>query len=71
MVDKDLLNQEIKKSGLRKDFIANELHITKQALSNKINGKNEFRGKECTALKDMLHLSNDQFLSIFFASKCD
>lgn len=70
MVNKDLLNKAIKDSGLRKDFIASELRISKQALSNKINGKNEFRGEECTTLRNLLHLDLNNFVEIFFASKC-
>lgn len=71
MVNTDKLNDAIKTAGLRKDGIAVSLGISRQALSNKINNKTEFRASEAKWLKDSLHLSSDSFVEIFFAREYD
>ena len=71
MVNTDKLNRAIKAAGLRKDGIAVSLGISRQALSNKINNRTEFRTSEAKWLKDSLNLSADLFVDIFFAKQYD
>lgn len=71
MVDTKKLNNLIKDAGLRKDYIANALHITKQSLSNKINNKTEFKMDEISVIREMLHLDSDMMVEVFFATRLD
>lgn len=71
MVNTDKLNDAIRSAGLRKDGIAVSLSISRQALSNKINNKTEFKASEARWLKDALNLSSDSFVEIFFARGYD
>ncbi len=71
MVNTDKLNSVIKEKGYTKESIARRLGISKQSLSNKINNKTPFRDTEVLFLKELLHLSDAAFVSIFFAKGFD
>lgn len=62
------LNKFIKKSGLKRIYIAKKLNISAMALRNKINNITEFKPSEIIALKTMLSLSNEDIQEIFFAN---
>lgn len=64
------LNERIKQCGIKKGFIAKSLNISNQALSNKLAGKTPFTIKEALAVKDILRLSNDEFV-YFFAQEVE
>ena len=59
------LQQKIKDSGLKKGFIAEKLGRSRQALSDKIQGKTEFLPSEIRILCELLHLSDDDRRLIF------
>ena len=65
------LNERIKKSGIKKGYIAKELNISNQAMSNKLGGKTPFTTKEAYKVKLLLGLSNDEFVSLFFAQEVE
>lgn len=71
MVNTDKLNSVIKEKGYTKESIARRLGISRQSLSNKINNKTPFRDTESLYLKELLELSDVQFVSIFFVSEFD
>ncbi len=71
MVDKERLNTAIKGSGLLKKFLCSKLGISKQSLHNKLNNKTDFKGQEALVLKNVLNLSDQEFIEIFFAEQCD
>ncbi len=69
MVNKEKLNEAIRDSGFQKKFLCVKLGISKQSLHNKMNNKTEFKSQEVLALKHVLNLNDQDFLSIFFADK--
>lgn len=62
--------KELKKAMIDNDTnvtkLANCLSISKTALSNKINGKSEFKLSEIKTLIYLLHLNQDETYKIFF-----
>ena len=66
MTDTELLREKIKQSGYKIQFIAKTLGISYQGLLNKINNKSEFRAKEIQVLHDLLNLTEDERVAIFF-----
>ena len=64
-VNTKLLQQRIKDSGLKMGFIAEKLGRSRQALSDKIQGKTEFLPSEIRILCELLHLSDDDRRLIF------
>lgn len=68
MVNSIKLNKFIKKSGLKRIYIAKKLNISAMALRNKINNITEFKPSEIITLKTMLSLSNEDIQEIFFAN---
>ena len=64
-VNTKLLQQKIKDSGLKMGFIAEKLGRSRQALSDKIQGKTEFLPSEIRILCELLHLSDGDRRLIF------
>lgn len=64
-VNTKLLQQKIKDSGLKMGFIAEKLGRSRQALSDKIQGKTEFLPSEIRILCELLLLSDDDRRLIF------
>lgn len=64
-VNTKLFQQKIKDSGLKMGFIAEKLGRSRQALSDKIQGKTEFLPSEIRILCELLHLSDDDRRLIF------
>ena len=64
-VNTKLLQQKIKDSGLKMGIIAEKLGRSRQALSDKIQGKTEFLASEIRILCELLHLSDDDRRLIF------
>ena len=67
MTDTMLLREKIDQSGYRLRFIANKMGLTYQCFLNKINNKSEFKASEIQALHDLLDLTEDERIAIFFA----
>jgi transcriptional regulator with XRE-family HTH domain len=66
MVNKQRLVDAIKARGLRLDFIAEKLEISRQSLSDKINNKKQFKLGEIQALVKVLNLTPEEVDEIFF-----
>lgn len=71
MTDTKLLREKLEESGYKLRFIAEKIGITYQAFLNKINNDSEFRASEIQALHNLLHLTEEERVSIFFADKVD
>ena len=70
MVDTKLLRQKIDDSGLKMDFIANQIGISRYGFYNKVNGKSDFRTGEVATLCKLLSITDlTEKESIFFASE--
>ena len=65
------LRELISKSGLKLGYIANQLGISRFALSNKIQNRTEFRVSEIVKMCELLCIDYDSREQIFFAHKVD
>lgn len=66
MIDTELLQEKLNKSGFTMTFIAHELGITHQALLDKVNSKREFTYGEIISLGQLLHMTGKEVDRIFF-----
>lgn len=64
-VDTELLNEYIKKSGYRIDYIVDTLGISRQAFDRKRKGNISFRAPEVYVLCDILKIPEDVKPKIF------
>lgn len=65
-VDTTLLDDAIKKSGLKYSFFCEKLGISKQAFSNKRRGRTAFRQSEVFVMRSLLNLDDEDATKIFF-----
>ena len=67
MTNTSLLEKYIKRSGYRKNYIAEQLGITPYAFTLKCNNKSEFKATEIDMLCNILNIGIKDRMSIFFA----
>lgn len=60
------LKAAIAESGLSQELIAELLGISSQVLEAKVNGVREFTASEIRRLYDILNLTNQSVMEIFF-----
>jgi len=65
-VDTELLKRTIERSGLKPSFISDTLGVSRQALNGKVNGKIAFRQSEVYVMCDLLRLTDEEKVQIFF-----
>lgn len=63
------LEQVIKDSGMKKYAIADKIGVHRATFYLKLSGEREFTQGELLALKNVLNLSDGEFLKIFFDRK--
>ena len=68
-VDTERLDAAIKKSGLRPGYIVEQLGITRQGFDYKRKGKTTFRQSEVYVLCDLLGLTDQEKIEIFFPER--
>ena len=61
-----VLKLKIKEKKLNYQKLAKELRISESGLNKKINGKNYFTQSEIYQLKELLELSDNELIEIFF-----
>lgn len=66
-----LLKKIINESGLKYDYIAEKIGISRQSLWMKINDNSEFKASEIQKLCSVLNIQRDKRDSIFFLSSVD
>lgn len=72
MTNTEMLRDAIKKSGLKLEFIAEKLGITRFSLFKKIENVTEFKTSEVQKMCDVLQITDPQDKeAIFFAQKVD
>ena len=71
MTDLKVLNSKINSSGYKKSFLAEQLGISKQALSQKLAGQHEFKSNQIQILCKYLGIAPKEMKDIFFAEKVD
>lgn len=62
----NVLKLKIKDKKLNYQKLAKELRISESGLNKKINGKNYFTQSEIYRLKELLELSDNELIEIFF-----
>ena len=68
MTNTELLNELIKKSGLKKAYIDEKIGVTPVGLSNLIAGKSEFKASQINKMCDLLGIADlDLKEAVFFA----
>lgn len=71
MTNTALLDEYIKKSGYKKDYICDAIGITRPAFLKKRTNKAEFKASEIETLCKLLNISVGKRMEIFFATKVD
>lgn len=69
MVDVVALREAIDRSGYKLQYIAEQCGLTYQGFLPKLKGEREFTVRESWILKELLHLSDDEWKAIFFSAK--
>lgn len=67
MVNKSLLRNKIRESGLKINYIAQSSGILRETLYNKLNGKSEFTASEIVSLTKILSLTKQERDEIFLS----
>lgn len=68
MTNTQLLNEIIKKSGLKKVYIAEKVGLTPPGLHNCVTGKSEFKASQINILCDLLGINDLELKeAVFFA----
>jgi hypothetical protein len=62
----NILKLKIKDKKLNYQKLAKELRISESGLNKKINGKNYFTQSEIYKIKELLELSDNELIKIFF-----
>lgn len=66
-MDYERLNLRIDKSGYRRDYVADQIGLSRQGLGLKLKGKTEFTRSEIVALCQLLEIKDPQEVQdIFF-----
>lgn len=72
MTDTKQLNQLIDESGIKRKFIADQLHLSPYGLSKKINNETEFKQSEIQAICEILKIGSlKKRQEIFFTKQVD
>lgn len=71
MTDTERLNQKIKDSGIKKNWISEKCGMSYNSFLNKLNNKTDFTAPEISTLKDVLGLSPQEVSDIFFSQMVD
>lgn len=66
-VNTKLLEDKITESGLKQNYIIEQLGISCQAFIKKKNNETPFRVSEVYVLCDLLHITKEEKPTIFFA----
>ncbi len=70
-MNNELLREVIKDSGVKVTALADKIGISRQSLTMKTNGERSFDQGEIMAIKTNLHLTDEQFMQIFFNDDVD
>jgi hypothetical protein len=71
MVNTQLLDSKINSSGFKVGYIVDSLGLSRNGFDKKRKGKIQFKKPEIYVLSDLLHLTEDEKQSIFFANEVE
>ena len=66
MTNTNLLRKKIEESGLKLQFIADKLGISRTTLTAKINGTSEFNQTEIKTMASRYSMNDREIVEIFF-----
>jgi hypothetical protein len=66
LTNTEKLEQKIKDSGYRIEYVAEKCGLSAQGLLKKRNNETEFKASEILVLKTLLNLSDEETNEIFF-----
>lgn len=66
MIKGNLLREKIDAYGFKLVYVAKQVGISYQAFLKKLNNETEFKTSEVMILKELLHLTDDEVMEIFF-----
>ena len=69
MTNTELLRKKIDESGYKLVFIAEKCGLTYQGFLKKMKGESDFYTTEVCILAELLHLTDEEILAIFFWKK--
>ena len=68
MTNRELLEEKIRRSGLKKGYIAEKLGVTPSTFSALLNNKSEFKASQISIICKLLNIQDDaEVKAIFFA----
>lgn len=70
MIKGNLLREKIDACGFKLVYVAKQVGVSYQAFLKKLNNETEFKASEVMILKELLHLTDDEVMEIFFYLKC-
>lgn len=71
MLNTQLLDEKIDKSGFKVGYLVESLGLSRNGFDKKRKGKTAFRTAEIYVLCDLLKLSESEKMAIFFANKVE
>jgi transcriptional regulator with XRE-family HTH domain len=71
MTNREKLKGKIVENGLTQEQLAEILGIRIATLNYKVNNKSEFKASEIKKLAEVLHLTDEEVNTIFFADKVE
>ena len=72
LTNSEMLKEKIKSKGLKLNFLASKLGLSRQGFKNKVDNINEFTASEIIVLCDVLMITNlKEKEAIFFAKEVD
>lgn len=66
MVDTKKLEQMIRKSGLKKGYLAEQLGVSRATFCALLNNRTEFRASQIRTLCEILGIHDDETLRVIF-----
>lgn len=67
MTNTEMIREKIEKSGLKLNYICEQLGLSWGGLANKIENRTEFRQSEIVTLSQILRLTDEEREQIFFS----
>ena len=62
----NLLREKIDACGFKLVYVAKQVGVSYHAFLKKLNNETEFKTSEVMILKELLHLTDDEVMEIFF-----
>lgn len=67
MTNTRMLNDKIHQSGLKKQYIAEKIGVSRSTFYSQLKGEAEFKGSQIIALANLIGLTSAERNAIFFA----